>query len=59
MSTPPMDETDIERELKRRIREQAAQIAVAMGYLQSGQPNLASQVLEGACPAPPQTENRE
>ena len=49
MSTP-MNEGDIEAQLQQRIKEQAAQIAVALGYLHAGKPELASEVLEAALP---------
>ena len=46
--TPIMDETDVERELRRVIEKQARLIAVALGYIHAGQPELAKKVLEGA-----------
>jgi Tfp pilus assembly protein PilF len=45
-----MDESDIESQLQQRIKEQAAQIAVALGYLHAGKPELANEVLEAALP---------
>ena len=48
MSTPIMDEIAIEAALQQRIKEQAAQIAVALGYLHAGKPKLASEVLKAS-----------
>lgn len=56
MITPIMDESDIEAALQQRIKEQAAQIAVALGYLHAGRPELASEVLQAALP---KLENKE
>ena len=42
-----MDESDVERVLRERIEKQARMIAVALGYIRSGQPHLAAAVLEG------------
>lgn len=47
-----MDESDIERRLTAKIKEQRAQIAIAIGYLQAGQPDLAAEVLAAALPEP-------
>ena len=35
-------------QLRERIEQQAAMIAVALGYIQSGKPHLAAEVLKGA-----------
>jgi hypothetical protein len=43
-----MDESDIERVLRKRIEKQAAMIWVALGYIHAGRPDLAAKVLESA-----------
>jgi hypothetical protein len=43
-----MDEADVERVLRERIKHQANMIAAALGYIHAGQPHLAAKVLEGA-----------
>lgn len=43
-----MDQSDVERLLIERIEKQARMIAVALGYIHAGQPELAAKVLEGA-----------
>ena len=58
MTTPPkqdrdqqpviLEQEDIERILRAEIERQANMIAVAIGYLKSGEPHRARIVLEGA-----------
>jgi hypothetical protein len=49
---------DIEAELRARIEQQRAMIQVALGYIQSGRPDLAALLLgeKEAVPPEPQTE---